>query len=144
VSEVHSFTQWLHLILILVLLHAALCRPHQRFLPLPSSWAPVSQTVHRPWLNEQDAQETLFSSLHLYADDRFYPCSGVGAGTGTAGQGDVLLESGGGILNIPLSPLGPGPWDPKARQKLTPKQRQGLCAKASQEMRLAPSPPLCL
>jgi hypothetical protein len=36
-------------------------------LPLPSSWAPQSTLSYKPWLNEQDAEEVFFSSVHLYA-----------------------------------------------------------------------------
>jgi hypothetical protein len=36
-------------------------------LPLPSSWAPVSTLSYKPWLNERDAEEVFFSSVHLYA-----------------------------------------------------------------------------
>ena len=36
-------------------------------LPLPSSWAPVSTLSYKPWLDERDAEEVFFSSVHLYA-----------------------------------------------------------------------------
>ncbi len=39
------------------------------------------------------------------------------------------------IVNICLTPIGPGPWDNKARLKLLPKQRQILQQTASKEMR---------
>ena len=29
--------------------------PHTRYLPLPSSYAPVGQLAYKPWLNEYDA-----------------------------------------------------------------------------------------
>ena len=50
--------------------------PHQTFLPLPSSWAPMSQLSYKPWLNERDAEEVFFGSVNLFAEDMFYPCSG--------------------------------------------------------------------
>ena len=50
--------------------------PHQIFLPLPSSWAPMSQLSYKPWLNEHDADDVFFGSINLFAEDRFYPCSG--------------------------------------------------------------------
>ena len=50
--------------------------PHQIFLPLPSSWSPMSQLSYKPWLNERDAEEVFFGSVNLFAEDRFYPCSG--------------------------------------------------------------------
>jgi hypothetical protein len=41
--------------------------PRQTFLPLPSSWAPVTQLSYKPWLNERDSEEVFFASLHLFA-----------------------------------------------------------------------------
>jgi acetoin utilization deacetylase AcuC-like enzyme len=43
--------------------------PRKVFLPLPSSWAPVSKLVYKPWLNEQDSKEVLFSSIHLFGGE---------------------------------------------------------------------------
>ena len=63
------------------------------------------------------------------AEERFYPCSG---GEGTA---DCEGSREDNIINIALTPIGPGPWDPAGRLKLTAKQRQKLIAKASEEMR---------
>ena len=40
-------------------------RPHVIHLPLPSSWAPVSQLSYKPWLNAKDADDVMFASLHL-------------------------------------------------------------------------------
>ena len=37
------------------------------FLPLPSSWGPVERASYFPWLNEQDHDEVLFASIHLFA-----------------------------------------------------------------------------
>jgi len=38
-------------------------------------------------------------------------------------------------VNIALTPLGPGPWDPRARAKLTAAQRDQYCRLASAEFR---------
>jgi len=104
-------------------------RPRTVFLPTPSSWAPVSIQQFKPWLNEQDADEIFFSSINLFADDKFYPCSGDDSLEKTNNNG---LNN---IVNIGLTPIGPGPWDSKARSKLTLAQRQELCVLASNEMR---------
>jgi hypothetical protein len=39
------------------------------------------------------------------------------------------------IINIAMTPIGPGPWDPVSRSKLSVKQRDELCRKASFELR---------
>jgi hypothetical protein len=39
------------------------------------------------------------------------------------------------IVNVALTPIGPGPWDRKARAKLTVPQRDLLCKQASAEFR---------
>lgn len=44
------------------------------------------------------------SSIHLYAEERFYPGSGE--------DNDEMCGDG-GIINIGLTPIGPGPWDAK-------------------------------
>jgi hypothetical protein len=44
--------------------------PRQVHLPLPSSWAPISQLSYKPWLNETDPQDVFFSSIHLFAGFR--------------------------------------------------------------------------
>jgi len=44
--------------------------PHREFLPLPSSWAPTAYESYKPWLDETDQQDVLFSSIHLYAGTR--------------------------------------------------------------------------
>lgn len=62
--------------------------------------------------------------FNLLIEERFYPCSG----------GDE--QSAPNILNIPLTPIGPGPWDMKGRKKASLKQRQIYCEQASKEMKL--------
>jgi hypothetical protein len=39
------------------------------------------------------------------------------------------------IVNIALTPIGPGPWDRKKRTQLTATQRDLLCKQASAEFR---------
>jgi hypothetical protein len=93
-------------------------------------------------LNEDDSRDCLFASINLFAgtkeylyiivgnninhlsEERFYPCSG----------GDDC-DGSENIINIALTPIGPGPWDPVGRQKLSVKQRLKLTEKASAEMR---------
>ena len=61
--------------------------------------------------------------------ERFYPCSG----------NDTHVEAVAGdhknIINIALTPVGPGPWDLKGRGKLSPQQRLDLCQQAGNELR---------
>lgn len=135
--------------------------PHETFLPLPSSWAPVSKLSYKPWLNENDADEVFFSSIHLFAglispllfyftpflfhwllwlEERFYPCSGGGETNNKQSNpksksNNISNNSSPHILNIPLTPIGPGPWDLKGRKKMSQKQRNAYCQQASQEMR---------
>lgn len=104
-------------------------KPRTVFLPTPSSWAPISIQQYKPWLNEQDADEIFFSSINLYAEDKFYPCSGNDSCERSN------CNSNNNIVNIGLSPIGPGPWDSKARAKLNTTQRNELCTIASNEMR---------
>jgi acetoin utilization deacetylase AcuC-like enzyme len=124
--------------------------PRKVFLPLPSSWAPVSKLVYKPWLNEQDSKEVLFSSIHLFGGETetesekalfklfnslffffvgeiFYPGSGA--------ESPEDINNNNNIINITLSPVGPGPWDPVARGKLTQTKREGYCKQASEEFR---------
>ena len=102
--------------------------PRMQALPLPSSWAPQWRRSHRPWLDETDAEETFFGSVHLFAADAFYPCSG-------ADEVSTFAEGGANVVNVALTPLGPGPWDPKTRAKLTPAQLKQLTDAAGAEMR---------
>lgn len=44
-------------------------RPHTIHLPLPSSWAPISQTSYKPWLNERDMDEVMFASINLFSSE---------------------------------------------------------------------------
>lgn len=36
----------------------------------------MTKFVYKPWLDENDYNETYFCSIHLYNGDNFYPCSG--------------------------------------------------------------------
>ena len=98
--------------------------PRQSFLPLPSSWAPVAVSTYKPWLDEDDAENVLFASINLYADERFYPCSGGDScettnktAANTAASSSSLGAA--NIINIAMTPIGPGPWDAKARARLS-------------------------
>lgn len=99
------------------------------------------------------------SPFLLRAGDRFYPCSGPDSfpekdttdptpvsttTTSTATTATVPTpvsstttetSSPEHIVNIALTPIGPGPWDRKARAKLTSVQRDLLCKQASAEFR---------
>lgn len=72
--------------------------------------------------------------------ERFYPCSGpdsfpeADAAAPDASQVSEA-ERNDKIVNIALTPIGPGPWDRKARAKLTPVQRDALCKQASAQFR---------
>ena len=156
--------------------------------------------AYKPWLNESDAEDVLFSSIHLFAGihylylhlvivlyiciyihdiyeyishfftcviilvcvlyiigDKFYPGTGdeaanstcspsttqhpptatanaTSTGTGTNNSSSSGSSSGGSgskgynVINIGLTPVGPGPWSPPLRSKLTGKQRAQLRA----------------
>lgn len=43
-----------------------LFRPREVFLPLPSSWAPISRPSYKPWLNERDDREVFFASIQKF------------------------------------------------------------------------------
>ena len=124
--------------------------PHQSFLPLPSSWAPVSKCSYKPWLNETDHENVLFSSINLYSPS-FYPCSG-GDGDNYDSQNNhddsqnnnddnqnnnknssnnsSNSNSFPRIINIGLTPIGPA-WDPIGRAKLSTTAKSKLNKKAS-------------
>ena len=79
--------------------------PREVALPLPSSWAPRTERVYKPWLDETDAENVFFGSVHLFDGAAFYPCSGAG------GEGDASSSSGSGsntsnIVNIPMPIVG--------------------------------------
>ena len=109
----------------------------EQFLPLPSSWAPMSRTTHKPWLSADDSDNIFFGSINLHAADRFYPCSGGDGDSGVSVRADKRGEEERcpRIINVALTPVGPGPWDIKARLKLTPNQRSVLCKQAGEELR---------
>lgn len=116
-------------------------QPRQVFLPLPSSWAPVGKFSYKPWLSENDQQEVFFSSIQLFGGknfiisylceiivcigENFYPGSGL----------EDPKDDEKNIVNITLTPVGPGPWDPVAREKLTQTKRDAYCKQASDEFR---------
>ena len=83
----------------------------------------MSKTVYKPWLNHQDTEDVFFASIHLFADEKFYPGSGD----------ENVIEVNPNIVNICLTPIGPGPWDDIARQKLSTMKRENLVKIASQE-----------
>ena len=64
--------------------------PHKEKLPLPESWAPREISSFAPWLNTNDAENVLFSSIHLFDGNDFYPGSGAAS------------ESTSNIINVPL------------------------------------------
>ena len=66
------------------------------------------------------------------SDEQFYPCSG----RETAADTDTSEErpENRNIVNIGLTPIGPGPWDPKSRAKLTKSQRLELISLANAEL----------
>ncbi|CAN0489193.1 unnamed protein product, partial [Scytosiphon promiscuus] len=46
-------------------------------LPLPPSWPPMTKTVYKPWLDEEDVDNVFFGSVSLQDKDLFYPASGI-------------------------------------------------------------------
>lgn len=100
-------------------------RPHQTYLPLPSSWAPVSKLSYKPWLNEHDADETLFASVHLFQGEDFYP------GSGQENPADIAQNN---IVNITLTPLNTEA-NHKHKAALAKTKREDLCRRASNEFR---------
>lgn len=98
-------------------------RPHQTFLPLPSSWAPQSKLSYKPWLNEDDADETLFASVHLFNNEDFYP------GSGQENSDDIECNN---IVNITLTPIS---TEGKLKSALSKAKREDFCHRASQEFR---------
>ena len=103
--------------------------PHITYLPLPSSWSPVATQSYKPWLNESDAKDILFASINLYAGDRFYPCTG--------NDSNELCSSNGkyNIINVAMTPVGPGPWDAKTKHALSSSKRNEYSALASLELK---------
>ena len=83
--------------------------PNETNLPLPPSWPPQTISSYFPWLNEEDGENVLFSSVHLFQGKEFYPCSGSGE--------EREDEEFSNIINIPLTPLGPS--DITGRLKLS-------------------------
>lgn len=99
-------------------------RPRQVFLPLPSSWAPQSKRMYKPWLNDRDAEEVLFSSVHLFNHEEFYP------GSGLENPDDIEHHN---IVNITLTPIHIEHGKPKAN--LSKAKREDYMQRASTEFR---------
>ncbi|KAE8913335.1 hypothetical protein PF005_g20737 [Phytophthora fragariae] len=102
--------------------------PHKQNYPLPPSWAPVQFSSYKPWRDEKDPENVFFASIHLYDDDNFYPCSGVGP-HGCSPE----LENNKNIINLPLKVLGPKYLD--ERLKLTSKAKRALMEQSSKTFR---------
>lgn len=108
---------------------------HEERLPLPGSWAPRTEEAYKPWLDEDDAHEVFFASVHLFNDtdtagQYFYPCSGPS----TAQEDEVAAEAGRyHIHNVTLEPM--GPKTPATREKLTDERREALRRRASTQFR---------
>lgn len=100
-------------------------QPHKYRLPLPPSWAPQHDESHRPWLNEKDAEEVWFGSVHLHRDG-FYPCSGPDNTSET-------FTSTPNIVNVGLPMV--GPEDQVLRKRLTASKRRKLQDQASRLFR---------
>eukprot|EP01039_Chlorochromonas_danica_P001000 gene1001-1086_t len=81
-------------------------KPREVFLPLPSSWAPISRPSYKPWLNENDDREVFFASIQKFDGDHFYPGSG--------NERDNKVEE--NIVNISLTPLPPRDNKKKGRK----------------------------
>lgn len=105
-------------------------QPHAEPLPLPSSWAPQWMECYKPWLDEHDARDTFFGSIQLFSGESFYP----GSGSDSAESYDPATGKGINIVNVGLTPTGPGPCDRKARAALSEKKRIEVCAGASKEL----------
>jgi acetoin utilization deacetylase AcuC-like enzyme len=106
-------------------------RPHTRYLPLPSSYAPIGALAYKPWYSETDPQEVFFASLHLFADDKFYP--GTGHDNSNIHE-NINSDEDENIVNICLTPIGPV-GDARGRGKLSLKQKNQFHETASREMR---------
>jgi acetoin utilization deacetylase AcuC-like enzyme len=104
--------------------------PHEEALPLPSSWAPRWTQSYKPWLDESDAKDVFFGSISLVAGSSFYP----GSGNDSISEHDAM-SGGSNVVNVALSPIGPGPWDLKGRAAVSEKKRAELCALASAELK---------
>eukprot|EP00939_MAST-03C_sp_MAST-3C-sp1_P003111 g3111.t1 len=105
-------------------------RPHEYKLPLPSSWAPVRRRSCRPWLDDKDAEEVWFGSVHLVRDD-FYPCSGPDPLDSAIKKEEKEEER--NIVNVALPMVGPG--DVRVRNRLTPTKRVKFQQAASKVFR---------
>lgn len=95
--------------------------PHSEEYPLPASWPRRTFKSYKPWLSEDDADNVLFASTHLYkADGTFYPGSGRSSPAAN-------------VVNVPLAPVGPD--GAAARNALSPAARTAFIARCSKEFR---------
>lgn len=85
--------------------------------------------------------------IQCYIEDRFYPCSGSDThnesnnttsnsyNSNDDSNSNSNNNNDSNIINISLTPIGPGPWDRKARAKLSNTQRELLSKQASEEFK---------
>eukprot|EP01138_Halocafeteria_seosinensis_P011208 gb/GECG01011448.1/.p1 GENE.gb/GECG01011448.1/~~gb/GECG01011448.1/.p1 ORF type:complete len:883 (+),score=100.93 gb/GECG01011448.1/:1-2649(+) len=73
-------------------------KPHEESMPLPASWGTHRYYSYKPWLNEADANEVLFSSIHMHDGDLMYPGSGSQNGEGEAAESVASQDCPGGDL----------------------------------------------
>jgi acetoin utilization deacetylase AcuC-like enzyme len=111
--------------------------PHKERLPLPQSYAPVEVNSYKPWLDETDADNVFFASVHLHYPG-FYPGDGGPckscnnaklSSTCTPARPAVPRH----IVNVALPQI--GPIGLPQRAQLSPAQRAQLCKRASKTFR---------
>lgn len=101
-------------------------RPREVHLPLPSSWAPQSKLCYKPWLDETDSNEVFFSSIQLYAEERFYPGSG---------KDEVPA-----VISTPQSHSASSPSSSSSSTSFTPARSRTLSAAEAEKAGLPPPP----
>eukprot|EP00752_Nemacystus_decipiens_P004439 g4052.t1 len=101
-------------------------RPMTMRLPLPPSWPPMTKTVYKPWLDEEDADNVFFGSVSLQDDHLFYPASGTE---------EERFDDNANIVNVSLSALGPPPGDEAKKRALTKTKLAELTNKAGNEFK---------
>ena len=76
--------------------------PGQARVPLPASWAPQYVDSYKPWLDEDDAENVLFASVHLAdSDGLFYPGDGIPGAPGSRPDPP-------NVVNVPIDVVGKG------------------------------------